>query len=461
MLKKRTYTALVFILCGFLNASADTVSLPPGVNQSGSVVINNCVKWAGNRLISDAGSACGGGGGSGTVTSVACGTGVSCSPSPITGTGTISIPASGVTPGTYTNSTVTVDTQGFVTNVISGVTPVAPFVFGSGTDGNLSVSSGNTVLARDMYYQNLTVSGTATINLNGWRIFVAGTLDISGAPSSAFYHLNNGTKGIGSGSTPGSAGNQFLVATGGGGGAGGGGAVAGGTGGASISPGSYAYSNAVASGGGPGGAGTPVLGHAGGAGGTGGTPTAFMRPFSYRDCLCAQSASMGLVQVGYGGAGGGGGGGDTVNAGGSGGGGGAGGGTVYVMANIIARGSSVTANIFDVRGAIGQAGTHPTTGNGGGGGGGAGGQGGIIYLGYATLTGSAITNALNATGGLAGNGALAIGTGVNGTGGQGGTGGDIVLFDFTAGTTTVTQGGVGGAASGTTGGTGNSVLSNL
>lgn len=44
--------------------------------------------------------------------------------------------------------------------------------FGDGYDGDVSISSGTTILTRDMYYNNLTISGTGKINVNGWRIFV-------------------------------------------------------------------------------------------------------------------------------------------------------------------------------------------------------------------------------------------------------------------------------------------------
>src|SRR5690606_19953145 len=46
-------------------------------------------------------------------------------------------------------------------------------VFGSGADGDLN-HSGTTTLTRDMNYDN--VSGTGTINTNGFRVFIKGTL---------------------------------------------------------------------------------------------------------------------------------------------------------------------------------------------------------------------------------------------------------------------------------------------
>jgi hypothetical protein len=57
-------------------------------------------------------------------------------------------------------------------------------IFGEGTDGAVTISSGTTYLTKDMYYTNLTINSGATLFTNGFRVFVNGTL------------TNNGTLGM-------------------------------------------------------------------------------------------------------------------------------------------------------------------------------------------------------------------------------------------------------------------------
>jgi len=52
-------------------------------------------------------------------------------------------------------------------------------VYGTGSDGTVVIAS-NTSLTRDMYYDNLTVNSGATLNPNGYRIFVKNTLTLNG-----------------------------------------------------------------------------------------------------------------------------------------------------------------------------------------------------------------------------------------------------------------------------------------
>ena len=56
---------------------------------------------------------------------------------------------------------------------------------GDGGDGNVVITSGVTTLVRDMYYNNLTISGTGQIYTNGHRVFVKGILDLTNAQAGA------------------------------------------------------------------------------------------------------------------------------------------------------------------------------------------------------------------------------------------------------------------------------------
>ena len=48
-------------------------------------------------------------------------------------------------------------------------------IYGSGMDGNVSISA-NTTLTRDMFYNNLTISAGYTLNTAGYRVFVRNNL---------------------------------------------------------------------------------------------------------------------------------------------------------------------------------------------------------------------------------------------------------------------------------------------
>lgn len=61
-------------------------------------------------------------------------------------------------------------------------------VYGNGIDGTVIIAS-STSLARDMYYENLTVNSGISLNTNGYKVFVKNTLTI------------NGTLGISSGTS--------------------------------------------------------------------------------------------------------------------------------------------------------------------------------------------------------------------------------------------------------------------
>jgi hypothetical protein len=278
--------------------------------------------------------------------------------------------------------------------------------FGDGSDGDLSLTT-SLALTRDMYYHNLTLSGSAALNMGGYRIFCSGTLDISAVTgqakiiSSSSGTVGNGAAGGagGSANTAGTAGTAGQA--GGNGGNGGRSSSQSGTGGAVTSTGSVIKRAVV----------DLIYGInylTGGSGGTGGT------------------------------------GGSTTGGAGA-----QGGGIIFISARTINRGASTSANMISVTGGTGTTPANTVNGNGGGGGGG----GGWIYIMYKFLTGATATNFCRSQGGTGGAG----GNGSSGTGGTGGTGGDggrITFIDLTAMTLTETSGATGSAGSAPSGGVG-------
>src|SRR2546426_12736233 len=52
-------------------------------------------------------------------------------------------------------------------------------LFGDGSDGDVTITkTKSTFLTRDMYYNNLTIESGQTLNPNGFRVFVSGTLTL-------------------------------------------------------------------------------------------------------------------------------------------------------------------------------------------------------------------------------------------------------------------------------------------
>lgn len=337
-------------------------------------------------------------------------------------------------------------------------------VYGDGSDGDITVTSGafssgpitSNALTRDAYFNNLTINNTFTLNPNGYRIFVKGTLTTVGTGKVA-RNGNNGTVG--------DAGGGAIGGLGGGGGAGGGNGGAGGlivVVAKSIVSGSATSiqalgGNAGAGGaGGIGGNGNVGSGGVGGAAGAGGA------------ALSAGSISGAVAGV-AGSAGGSGGassagvagtvgtnGGDLTNAigsagvagsvGGLGGGGAAGGaaGTAGTVTNPAVMPRTVwpatwlhtftdsaiafmngSAQAGGAGGGGGGVGLAFNNSGGAGGAGGSGGTGGVLVLIYQTMTGTAITSAAVAGGsaGAGGAGAAGTGTGVAGAAGTAGVAG--------------------------------------
>ena len=270
-------------------------------------------------------------------------------------------------------------------------------MFGSGLDGTATISTTVTA-AKDQTYQDLTITATGILNMNGYRLFVAGTLTVvSGGlihADCANANGNNATQwvgggmfqraGVGGGSNSnaaGTAGNvgissgQLVGGVGGAGGSGSGGTLAGGAGG-SVQPGfggATASNNALST--------QPFMTTCTGIYYNNGNPQA--------------------VAI-TGGAGGGGGGGDATPTGGGGGGGG--GGVLLICARTVVNNGTIRAKGGD--GANRGYGTNP--------GGGGGGGGGLVIVNYLLYSGTQPT----APGGAAGTG---LGTGVAGSAGSAGT----------------------------------------
>lgn len=112
-------------------------------------------------------------------------------------------------------------------------------IFGDGSDGVGTITGTPTTLSRDMYYSNLTVNSTKTLDCAGYRVFVSGTLTNNGTISRNGNDGGNASAGVGgtagaalaAGSLGGSAGgaagkyvgtsSQQRASTGGGGSGGG------------------------------------------------------------------------------------------------------------------------------------------------------------------------------------------------------------------------------------------------
>ena len=263
--------------------------------------------------------------------------------------------------------------------------------FGSGKDGDVVITS-DTTLTRDMEYRNLTIKSGATLNPNGWRIFVLDTLIIEKGASIS-RDGNDGEDGKNPGRAIGglAAGGAGLPAnTVGGSGAGGYGSYtsagdgedgeAGGDGG----DGGKGVSRACT--------GCPVQTCNPGSGGKGGTKLIQRIP---------TSPFLSLALVGEvaekGGAGGGGGLGYTSCSWTEsiGGGGGSGGGIIHIFAKHIVLNGNITARGGNGGNAWCRWSTS-TPGQGGGGGG-----GGFVLLVYKTKTGS---GTIDVSGGQGGNG---------------------------------------------------------
>lgn len=359
--------------------------------------------------------------------------------------------------------------------ITAGAADIQPYsyapMFGSGSDGAVTISSGTTTLTRDMTYSSLTITGGSLVT-NGYVVRVSGILDISSAPAGAIKW--NGANGITgqANSTPG-VGQNFTkggtlpsmgchsTGTTNSAGAGGNGQLNAGGNGASATSTDSVYFGGTGGSGGAGGSGSSG---AGGAGGTqnGGTilPFPILYPENSWTTINTSSTAVAAISSAQGSAGGGGAGG-SGSANGSGGGGGAlPGGTVAIYARFINRGASTAVGAIQAIGGTGGGGGTNANANCGGGGGAGGGGGGIVLIVIEDLLGSTATNAIDVSGGTGGAGGNGVSTGTGGHGGNQGNSGNYIIYNLRAGTGTTgtnnTLGQTGSAASGVTGGPGGS-----
>lgn len=313
------------------------------------------------------------------------------------------------------------------------------FAFGGGSDGNVTVTSPIT-LSRDMYYGNLTVSGSGSIKTNGYRVFVNGILDLTTASANAI-HWNGNDGGNASGQTGGTPASAMTAVTVGGSAAGSnsgaGGAINTNGGVAQVAP-----PQATPSLGGPAGdSNSGGTGSGGGSGGAGRTSNGVANGSDFNRFATDLLWGITMYVGGNSSPGGpGGGGAATTDTGGGGGGGAAGGGIVYIACNQLKRTGAAAGAISAKGGNGGNGANAPGGGTGGSGSGGAGAGGGFVFLMYGTLgDATPATDLIDTSGGSGGSGGTSSSGGGNGggAGGGGGGGGRITILDLTSGTGTV------------------------
>lgn len=311
--------------------------------------------------------------------------------------------------------------------------------FGDGSDGDVTVTNPVT-LSRDMYYNNLTITGTGSIITSGYKLYAL-TIDLTNASSGAIK-WNGNSGGNASGATGGSLGAGLTGVTVGG-------ATAGTVGATGVTGSAVAASSpsttAVGRGGNGGASGNSGSGSAGN--GLGGSVGAFTVTWRSHDLFNHTMRGTALVAGGGGGRGGAAGAGDgATKKGGGGGGAGSGGGYVFIGVKDIVTGDSTPSACVQAVGGNGGNGGNGETGglNTGGGAGGGGGGGGTIDFRYLTHTGGAITDFFYADSGTPGSGGSGGESGITGGSASGGAGGAISIFKVSTGVVNYTTGSVGG-----------------
>ena len=298
-------------------------------------------------------------------------------------------------------------------------------IYGDGHDSNVTISV-DTTLTRDMFYNNLTINSGITLNTALLRVFVKGTLTLSG--TIACNGNNGGNGGTGTAVAGGAAGAAGTQQAGGAntnlpnGTVGRAGAIGGinanGTGTTAGGDTTYGFANVPAGKAG----GISGSGRSGGGGGAVGTSTETVQeqPLYWPNVITWRSSGATLInlatvtgvaaQAGSGG-------GAAASGGGGSGGSGSGGGVVVVVAKAITGNGVIRAK----GGNGGNGGNGLAAAQAGGGAGGNGGQGGIVVLIYSDNSGW--TGTLDVAGGTHGNKGTA-GGGAGSTDGQDGNDGN-------------------------------------
>jgi hypothetical protein len=315
-------------------------------------------------------------------------------------------------------------------------------LYGAGSDGNLTAATGTTTLARDMYYDVITLSGDAVINTNGYRLHWRSLVVISAG--TYYIHRNGIAGGNGSALTPGTGalglvrgtlGPSFFGGDGAGGAAGGGDGLPGNVGEGDLS-----------AGGGDGGTSPAGGDSAVGTGGVGGIAVAaatavgnvFFGSF-VRDLVAWTGRTVAtLLGGGAGGAGGSSGGSYSLSTDKSGGGGGGASGAAplwFAGEEVVTSVNTPAGVIRAIGGRGGNAGAGSGANSGGSAGGGGGGGGKIQgYIGK--VTGVTVTNFFDASGGAAGTPSAPRGTGIAVVAAGGGKGGNITIHYLADGSVT-------------------------
>jgi len=300
-------------------------------------------------------------------------------------------------------------------------------MFGSSSDGAVTLGAGTTTLTRDMYYTTLVVPNGATLKPNGYRIFcsVSATVNAGGVIDASGNNGNAGgnatSSAVGAGGAGGAALNSGTVFGSYAGGAGGAGANSGngvaGTAGTSSSD-VYGVAGSAGAAGGSAGVNT---GGAGGAAGTKVDAGARMQDFvSLFQVSNGRNGTINQITPNTGCGGGGGGGSNALNTyGGGGAGAPSGGGIIFISARTITNNGTISAN--GGNGANGGSG-YAAANAAGGGGASSGAPGGLIILIAYSIPVYGTLNVNGGTGGTGGAGGSAGGAaGSNGVSGTTGT----------------------------------------